>query len=130
MTAERPWMVERRASDLSGKLWPGAELEAPPGVIDRYEEAPDLPHPIQVGSPLGAGVAPPERPTLCPQCKEHITGMDQSNIAAVSPIGGHAPMIAWPDYKEIAGLISVTPCGHAFRVSPDQTILVLQGPAE
>lgn len=116
--------MERRASDLRLMLWPGAELEADPGVVERYDEAPDLAGPIQ-------GIGPedgPVRTMWCPQCQEEITGSDLDVIAAYSPITVQAPSIAWPGYKRLAGLVTVKPCGHAFRVMNGQTVAEIREP--
>ncbi|MFF4902242.1 hypothetical protein [Streptomyces sp. NPDC001068] len=115
-------MVERRASDLTPMLWPGAEIEAAPGVVERYDEAPDLAEPIR-------GIGPedgPVRTMWCPQCQEEITGSDLDVIAACSPITVQAPSIAWPGYRRLAGLVTVKPCGHAFRVVDGQTLVEIR----
>ncbi|MEV8344576.1 hypothetical protein [Streptomyces niveus] len=116
---------KRRASDLWPRLWPGAELETDPDIVERYEEAPDLPGPIQAVGLAGRPVAE----AWCPQCQEAITEMSQDNIIAVSPITVAAPRIMWPGHRSIAGLITVQPCGHAFRVVDGQTIAEVREPA-
>lgn len=116
---------QRRASDLWPMLWPGAELEAGPGVVSRYEEAPDLPAPIQAVGPADG----PVTTAWCPQCQETITEASRDAIAAVSPITVQAPRIMWPGYRTIAALITVKPCGHAFRVTDGQTIAEVREPA-
>jgi hypothetical protein len=117
---------ERRASDLGPKLWPGAELDADPAVVSRYEEAPDLPGPIRAIGTAGG----PVTEAWCPQCQEAITGVSRDDIVAVSPITtAPAPRIMWPEHRAIAVLITVTPCGHSFRVTDGQTIAEVREPA-
>jgi hypothetical protein len=117
---------QRRASELWPRLWPGAEIEAGPGVVSRYEEAPDLPGPVQAVGPAEG----PVTTAWCPQCQEVITGASRDDIAAYSPITAQAPTAnLWPGYKTVAALITVKPCGHAFRVTDGQTILEVREPA-
>ncbi|SEE84942.1 hypothetical protein SAMN05216483_6780 [Streptomyces sp. 2131.1] len=116
---------KRRASDLGPRLWPGAEIETDPDVVERYEEAPDLPGPIQAVGPAGGPVAE----AWCPQCQEAINEMFQDNIIAVSPITVETPRIMWPGHQTIASLITLTPCGHAFRAVDGQTIAEVREPA-
>lgn len=118
-------LYERRESDLGPKLWPGAELEADPAVVSRYEEAPDLPGPIQAVGAAGGAVTE----AWCPQCQEAITGADRDDIVAVSPITVTAPRVMWPGHRTIGVLITVKPCGHAFRVTDGQTIAEVREPA-
>jgi hypothetical protein len=118
-------LYERRESDLGPKLWPRAELETDPAVVERYEEAPDLPGPIQA-----AGTADgPATKAWCPQCQEVITEACLDNIIAASPIEVLAPPTMWPGHRTIAMLITLTPCGHAFRVVHGQTIAEVREPA-
>lgn len=115
---------ERRASDLGPRLWPGAELEASAGVVSRYEEAPDLPGPIQaVGTAAGQMTE-----AWCPHCHEPITEMRTDNITAVSPVTVETPRIMWPGHRRVAALITVGPCGHAFRVVDGQTVAEVREP--
>lgn len=116
---------ERRESDLAPRLWPGAELETDSDVVERYEEAPDLPGPIQAVGPADGPVAK----AWCPQCQEVITEMSQDNIIAVSPITVPAPRIMWPGHRHIASLITLSPCGHAFRAVDGQVIAEVREPA-
>lgn len=115
----------RRESDLGPMLWPGAELEADPVVVSRYEEAPDLPGPIQAVGPVGG----PVTEAWCPQCQEAIAETCLDNIIAASPITVPAPATMWPGHQTIATLITLEPCGHAFRVVRGQTIAEVREPA-
>ncbi|RZU28276.1 hypothetical protein EV284_6442 [Streptomyces sp. BK022] len=112
--------VERRASDLPMVL-PGLELSADEDLVFRYEQAPDLPGPVKaVGIKDG-----PVTEAWCPQCQETTTAMAQDNIVAYAPILD-GPRSLWPGHQIAGRLLTLTPCGHAFRVMEGQSILQVQ----
>ncbi|MER6109328.1 hypothetical protein [Streptomyces hirsutus] len=112
--------VPVRPSDLSFRLRPGDELEATTDLILRYEQAPDLPAPIR-------GVGPMDGPVVaawCPQCQAAIEVLETDNILVASPFHDTAGLnTLWPETRKVATLISVRPCGHAFRVMEGQAYL-------
>ncbi|MFJ4084906.1 hypothetical protein ACIP2Z_38935 [Streptomyces iakyrus] len=113
--------VPVRASDLEHLVPYGWDLETDPDIISRYENAPDLPGPIQAVA-SDSGKAPT---AMCPQCDKAVEKVDQDGILAVDPnvffTGRHVRTL-WGDQRTVASLLSLTGCGHTFRVLPGQTI--------
>ncbi|QFG13223.1 hypothetical protein SEA_GILGAMESH_31 [Streptomyces phage Gilgamesh] len=113
----------RRASDLEVLVPLGWDVDASPDIVRRYEEAPDLPGPIQGQSKDGMVLS-----AECPQCQKTIAQMDQDSILASDPDAWFAGNLPAPfgDCRTVAHLITLGDCGHAFRILPGQTIAVMR----
>ncbi|MDI3102061.1 hypothetical protein QJ054_34050 [Streptomyces sp. AN-3] len=117
---------EKRASDLEVLVPVGWDVDTSPDVVRRYEEAPDLPGPIQAQGKDGMMLS-----AVCPQCQKTIEQMDQDSILAMNPeafFPGHRPSL-FGDCRTVAHLLTLGDCGHAFRILPGQTTAVVREPA-
>ncbi|MFF7977039.1 hypothetical protein [Streptomyces sp. NPDC007905] len=94
-----------------GELLPlGWELSTGPDVVQRWDDALDLPGPIQ-------GVAPPDGPITvawCPHCLEPVDGWEYAGLFARR----QQPRTE----LHVAALLTLPACGHAFRIMRGQTI--------
>lgn len=108
-----------RPSDLAVLVPPGWVLDDDPALIRRYGEAPDLPGPAQGVGPMGGPISM----VWCPQCQAEV------DCWSVDTFLAHPLNVAVSPRKDVASLLSLSPCGHAFRVLAGQTLLVVREPA-
>ncbi|MFB7576365.1 hypothetical protein [Streptomyces sp. NPDC056165] len=113
-----------RASDLEVLVPSGWHLETDPDVVRRYEDAPDLPGPIQAVGPMDG----PVTTAWYPRCSATVPTIEQDFLLATDRYAILNGQVTVDAHRRVASLISLGGCGHAFRVLPGQTIAEVREP--
>lgn len=108
-----------RPATLHDVLLPGWELDSTPALIERWAAATDLPGPVH-------GIGPADGPVTaawCPRCLEPATGWDYDAFFARPTDLPATPAAA---QMHVGAMLTLSACGHAFRIQRGQTIFEIR----
>lgn len=101
----------------------GYTLDVSDDVVRRYLDATPLPGPVHGIGPA----AGPVTAAWCPACLEPLTGWEYDSLYARRDDARFTLLTA--SGLHLGAMLTLDPCGHAFRVDRGQTLFEIREPA-